>query len=78
MAWTKIPKEHHPIFFDAVPDDPRVETIKMFGGEPSSATRLAARDAEGDPERRDAIVNRVVDDAASNAAAAGSQAVTNE
>ncbi|HUB07982.1 MAG TPA: TfoX/Sxy family protein [Myxococcales bacterium] len=32
MAWTKIPPEHHPLFLAALPDDPRVETLKMFGG----------------------------------------------
>src|SRR5208283_4623407 len=32
MAWTKIPPEHHPLFLAALPDDPRVETMKLFGG----------------------------------------------
>jgi len=32
MAWVKVPPEHHPIFIDALPKDPRVERIKMFGG----------------------------------------------
>jgi len=32
MAWVKVPPEHHPIFEAALPDDPRVETMKMFGG----------------------------------------------
>ena len=32
MAWTKVPREHHPIFHEALPPDPRVETLKMFGG----------------------------------------------
>jgi TfoX/Sxy family transcriptional regulator of competence genes len=32
MAWTKIPPEHHPLFLAALPADPRVETLKMFGG----------------------------------------------
>jgi hypothetical protein len=32
MAWVKVPPEHHPIFIDALPRDPRVERIKMFGG----------------------------------------------
>jgi TfoX/Sxy family transcriptional regulator of competence genes len=32
MAWVKVPAEHHPIFHAALPDDPRVETQKMFGG----------------------------------------------
>jgi TfoX/Sxy family transcriptional regulator of competence genes len=31
-GWVKIPKEHHPIFMAALPDDRRVETILMFGG----------------------------------------------
>lgn len=32
MAWIKIPKEHHPLFRAALPKDPRVTTINMFGG----------------------------------------------
>lgn len=32
MAWVKVPPEHHPIFLAALPGDPRVETMKMFGG----------------------------------------------
>jgi TfoX/Sxy family transcriptional regulator of competence genes len=32
MAWIKVPSEHNPIFQDALPKDPRVETLKMFGG----------------------------------------------
>ena len=32
MAWVKVPPEHHPIFVDALPKDPRIERIKMFGG----------------------------------------------
>src|SRR3954469_6831519 len=32
MAWVKVPAEHHPIFHAALPEDPRVETQKMFGG----------------------------------------------
>jgi TfoX/Sxy family transcriptional regulator of competence genes len=32
MAWTKIPKENHPVFYDTLPDDKRVKSIKMFGG----------------------------------------------
>jgi len=33
MAWVKIPKEHHPIFRDALPPgDKRVQVIPMFGG----------------------------------------------
>src|SRR5262245_22195633 len=32
MGWTKIPKEHHPIFREALPEDARVETLNMFGG----------------------------------------------
>jgi TfoX/Sxy family transcriptional regulator of competence genes len=32
MAWVKVPPENHPIFIAALPKDPRVETIKMFGG----------------------------------------------
>jgi TfoX/Sxy family transcriptional regulator of competence genes len=32
MAWVKVPPEHHPIFMAAVPKDPRVTTLQMFGG----------------------------------------------
>jgi TfoX/Sxy family transcriptional regulator of competence genes len=32
MAWIKIPAENHPLFLDALPKDPRISTLKMFGG----------------------------------------------
>ncbi len=32
MAWVKVPPENHPAFHAALPKDPRVETMKMFGG----------------------------------------------
>lgn len=32
MAWVKVPPEHHPVFRAALPKDPRVETMQMFGG----------------------------------------------
>jgi hypothetical protein len=32
MAWVKVPPENHPIFYDALPKNPRIETLKMFGG----------------------------------------------
>jgi TfoX/Sxy family transcriptional regulator of competence genes len=32
MPWVKVPAENHPIFYAALPDDPRIETLKMFGG----------------------------------------------
>jgi TfoX/Sxy family transcriptional regulator of competence genes len=32
MAWVKVPPENHPVFHAALPKDPRVETMKMFGG----------------------------------------------
>ena len=32
MAWIKIPAENHPLFLDALPRDPRISTLKMFGG----------------------------------------------
>jgi hypothetical protein len=32
MAWVKVPPENHPVFVAALPKDPRVETLKMFGG----------------------------------------------
>jgi TfoX/Sxy family transcriptional regulator of competence genes len=32
MAWVKVPPENHPLFREALPKDPRVETMQMFGG----------------------------------------------
>jgi hypothetical protein len=32
MAWVKVPAENHPIFHAALPKDPSVETLAMFGG----------------------------------------------
>jgi TfoX/Sxy family transcriptional regulator of competence genes len=32
MAWVKIPAENHPLFLAALPKDPRVSTVQMFGG----------------------------------------------
>jgi TfoX/Sxy family transcriptional regulator of competence genes len=32
MPWVKIPKENHPLFHAALPRDPRVSTMNMFGG----------------------------------------------
>jgi hypothetical protein len=32
MAWVKVPPENHPVFLAALPKDPRVETMRMFGG----------------------------------------------
>src|SRR3954467_1198984 len=32
MAWVKVPVEHHPLFRAALPADPRVRVIQMFGG----------------------------------------------
>ena len=32
MAWVKIPQENHPVFLDCLPRDPRITTLKMFGG----------------------------------------------
>ncbi len=32
MPWIKVPAEHHPIFRAALPKDPRIETLPMFGG----------------------------------------------
>ena len=32
MAWVRVPPENHPLFLAALPKDPRVETMKMFGG----------------------------------------------
>ncbi|GMQ77038.1 MAG: hypothetical protein BMS9Abin01_2346 [Gammaproteobacteria bacterium] len=51
-----------PFWFDVAK---RLATVRqMFGGAGSGEMRLAARDANGDPDKRDAIVSRVVDDAA--------------
>jgi TfoX/Sxy family transcriptional regulator of competence genes len=32
MAWTKVPPENRPLYLAALPKDPRVETLMMFGG----------------------------------------------
>lgn len=32
MPWVKVPPENHPVFYAALPKDPHVETLKMFGG----------------------------------------------
>jgi TfoX/Sxy family transcriptional regulator of competence genes len=32
MAWVKVPAEHHPLFLAALPRDPRVTQLQMFGG----------------------------------------------
>ena len=56
-----------PFWFDVAKRLAQVR--QMFGGTPSAETRLAARDAGGNPEKRDAIVGRVVEDAAKVAAA---------
>jgi TfoX/Sxy family transcriptional regulator of competence genes len=32
MPWVKVPPEHHPLFRAALPNDPRVQTVDMFGG----------------------------------------------
>jgi TfoX/Sxy family transcriptional regulator of competence genes len=32
MAWVKVPPENHPVFHAALPKDPRVQTLQMFGG----------------------------------------------
>lgn len=32
MAWVKIPKENHEVLRAALPRDPRVTTLTMFGG----------------------------------------------
>jgi TfoX/Sxy family transcriptional regulator of competence genes len=32
MAWQKIPQEHKPLFYAAMPGDLRAETVEMFGG----------------------------------------------
>ena len=32
MAWVKIPADHHPVFRAALPRDPRIQTLNMFGG----------------------------------------------
>ncbi len=32
MVWIKVPEGHHPLFMAALPKDPRVTTVRMFGG----------------------------------------------
>jgi TfoX/Sxy family transcriptional regulator of competence genes len=32
VAWIKVPAEHRPAFEAALPRDPRVQTMQMFGG----------------------------------------------
>ena len=32
MAWVKVPKEHHPLFLQALPTAPDIGTMAMFGG----------------------------------------------
>jgi TfoX/Sxy family transcriptional regulator of competence genes len=32
MAWVKVPAENHPLFQAALPDDRRVQTLRLFGG----------------------------------------------
>ena len=32
MAWVKVPVDHHPLFQAALPGDPRVSTMPLFGG----------------------------------------------
>jgi TfoX/Sxy family transcriptional regulator of competence genes len=32
MAWVKVPPENPPIFLAALPRDPRVQTLRLFGG----------------------------------------------
>jgi TfoX/Sxy family transcriptional regulator of competence genes len=32
MVWIKVPAEHKPAFEAALPRDPRVQTMRMFGG----------------------------------------------
>jgi hypothetical protein len=32
MAWVRVPPENHPLFHAALPGDPRIETLQMFGG----------------------------------------------
>lgn len=32
MQWIKIPVENHPLFHAALPKDPRISTLQMFGG----------------------------------------------
>ncbi len=62
-----------PFWFDVAK---RLANVRqMFGGTGSAETRLAARDANGDPDKRDAIVSRVVDDAAGATFASGRRLV---
>ena len=31
MAWVKIPKENHAVFYERLPKDKRIQTLQMFG-----------------------------------------------
>lgn len=31
MAWIKIPKENHAVFYERLPEDKRIQTLQMFG-----------------------------------------------
>lgn len=31
MAWVKIPREHHALFYERLPADRRIQTLQMFG-----------------------------------------------
>ena len=31
MAWVKIPKENHALFYERLPKDKRIQTLQMFG-----------------------------------------------
>jgi hypothetical protein len=52
MAWIKVPPEHHPLFREALPRDPRVETQLMAkpaktakGTKAAKPTKAAAAEA---------------------------------
>jgi TfoX/Sxy family transcriptional regulator of competence genes len=37
MAWVKIPKENHPLFYARLPKDRRIQTLQMFGAAAAKA-----------------------------------------
>lgn len=37
MAWIKIPKENHPLFYERLPRDKRIQTLQMFGAAAAKA-----------------------------------------
>jgi hypothetical protein len=46
MAWVKVPKQNHPLFAAALPSDPRVKTINMFGAIAAAKKATAKKPAK--------------------------------